>query len=276
MPVWARAIWRRKNGFTLVELIVVLVILAILAALLIPALTGYLDKARRQAAIAECRACVTAAQTLAVEKYAAGGELELDSGGAVKRQIKTLAEVPDNADISRLTVTGGRVEKLTYVSAGKITVTYENGAYAVADGTEDAVLRAASSFLEKAIVQESSYAGKYHSGDDLIEAMGPLPSVSPSSLFGDTKIYTGESLLYWRPKTVTIDGKTQVYLFANVGSAGHAAWQAFAIYYHGTVYLSADIAQNGTINRQSTLGIKPTTDDFGASLLASGKWKVKP
>ena len=33
----------KKGGFTLVELIVVLVILAILAALLIPALTGYID-----------------------------------------------------------------------------------------------------------------------------------------------------------------------------------------------------------------------------------------
>lgn len=38
-----------KKGFTLVELIVVLVILAILAALLIPALTGYIDKARNKA-----------------------------------------------------------------------------------------------------------------------------------------------------------------------------------------------------------------------------------
>ena len=37
-----------KRGFTLVELIVVLVILAVLAALLIPALTGYIDKARKR------------------------------------------------------------------------------------------------------------------------------------------------------------------------------------------------------------------------------------
>ena len=37
---------KEKKGFTLVELIVVLVILAILAALLIPALTGYIDKAK--------------------------------------------------------------------------------------------------------------------------------------------------------------------------------------------------------------------------------------
>ena len=39
---------KKKRGFTLVELIVVLVILAILAALLVPALTGYIDKARKR------------------------------------------------------------------------------------------------------------------------------------------------------------------------------------------------------------------------------------
>ena len=45
----------KKNGFTLVELIVVLVILAVLAALLVPALTGYIDKARKSQVIAETR-----------------------------------------------------------------------------------------------------------------------------------------------------------------------------------------------------------------------------
>lgn len=39
----------------MVELIVVLVILAILAALLIPALTGYIDKANKEKVTAEAR-----------------------------------------------------------------------------------------------------------------------------------------------------------------------------------------------------------------------------
>lgn len=54
-----------KKGFTLVELIVVLVILAILAALLVPALTGYIDKAKNQSIISETRQVVMAAQTWA-------------------------------------------------------------------------------------------------------------------------------------------------------------------------------------------------------------------
>ena len=58
-----------KKGFTLVELIVVLVILAILAALLVPALTGYIDKANQEKAIAECRSVVVAAQTTSSEYY---------------------------------------------------------------------------------------------------------------------------------------------------------------------------------------------------------------
>ena len=37
-----------NKGFTLVELIVVLVILAILAAILVPALLGYIDRTARR------------------------------------------------------------------------------------------------------------------------------------------------------------------------------------------------------------------------------------
>ena len=61
---------KKKRGFTLVELIVVLVILAVLAALLVPALTGYIDKAKKSQVIAETRILHTAIQTEMSELYA--------------------------------------------------------------------------------------------------------------------------------------------------------------------------------------------------------------
>lgn len=61
-----------KTGFTLVELIVVLVILAILAAMLVPALTGYIRRARNEKDIELLYDLRTAAQAALIEMYGEG------------------------------------------------------------------------------------------------------------------------------------------------------------------------------------------------------------
>lgn len=58
-----------KKGFTLVELIVVLVILAILAAMLVPALVGYIDRAKKEKEFQAASTVYAAAQALATEAY---------------------------------------------------------------------------------------------------------------------------------------------------------------------------------------------------------------
>ncbi|MEG0792963.1 MAG: prepilin-type N-terminal cleavage/methylation domain-containing protein [Lachnospiraceae bacterium] len=108
---------RMNQGFTLVELIVVLVILAILAALLIPALTGYIDKAKDKRLLAEARAVLVAAQTIASEEYGDG-----KSGDAIVAKIKAdatkLAEV-DGGLAKEVLVTNGKIMAMTYKNYGK-------------------------------------------------------------------------------------------------------------------------------------------------------------
>lgn len=137
-----------KKGFTLVELIVVLVILAILAALLVPALTGYIDKAKRKSIVAETRQVVMAAQTVADEAYGkaeAGATIDLSTKYT---EIQTLAEV--KGTITAITVaakddadgiTIGTIKSVTYTSGdGKYTCTYSNPATANAtDGSYNVV-----------------------------------------------------------------------------------------------------------------------------------------
>ena len=60
-----------QGGFTLVEMIVVLVIIAILAAITIPALLKYIDKAKDKQLVINARTAYLAAETAASEAYAA-------------------------------------------------------------------------------------------------------------------------------------------------------------------------------------------------------------
>ena len=133
----------KKKGFTLVELIVVLVILAILAALLIPALTGYIDKAKEKSITAETRQTVMAAQTQLDEAYGAtdnAKDTSLDgsdfqsTGDFTKAKVAELAEVSE-ANIVSVKVSNAKVIELVYKDdKAKKQCTYTKSATAGSKG----------------------------------------------------------------------------------------------------------------------------------------------
>lgn len=135
-----------KKGFTLVELIVVLVILAILAALLIPALTGYIDRANNQAIISKTRSLVMAAQTLESEAY---GKAKTNSDGTVtydhpkSEDVGTLAEVTDGS--IDVTYDAGKVKKLVYTDGTGRKCTFENNEYKAEKNTSTVAASGATS-----------------------------------------------------------------------------------------------------------------------------------
>ncbi len=125
----------KKKGFTLVELIVVLVILAILAALLIPALTGYIDKAKRKSVVAETRQAVMAAQTLYDEEYgksATSTAVAIGTGNFTEAKIVELAELKTGT-VSNVTIKNNKIATLTY-NNGTNTCIYNPEAKDNSDG----------------------------------------------------------------------------------------------------------------------------------------------
>lgn len=123
-----------RKGFTLVELIVVLVILAILAALTIPALLGWIDKAKEKQMLLEARTCYLAAQTLASEEY---GKASPDRDSIDGEAVENLAGVAAGTVTEIVFEDDDLTEKEAFIVIGitytkdNITAKYDRGQWTV-------------------------------------------------------------------------------------------------------------------------------------------------
>ena len=116
-----------KRGFTLVELIVVIVILAVLAAMLVPALIGYVERARREKDYQAASTVYAAAQAAVTEAYAKGvideQEAQNLTGGA------TYGKTSDKwgdviCDLAGVTYgESGKIKNIAFVTNEKLVIT---------------------------------------------------------------------------------------------------------------------------------------------------------
>lgn len=141
---------KSEQGFTLVELIVVLVILAILAAFTIPAMLGFVEDAKGKAAIAEAREVYVAAQAAATEIYSNGKEF---NDNDIREKIASLLvgdiviDLVNDPWIISISMDGNDIKEVTKDSPYSISIKYgkkDNG----------------GNVLEPATVQELQYKEK--------------------------------------------------------------------------------------------------------------------
>jgi type IV pilus assembly protein PilA len=106
---------RKKKGFTLIELIVVIAILGILAAVLIPKFTGFQDKARSTQALTDAKQIATAADSLIAE-----GKTTYDADGTSSSILF--------ADADILKIAGSDIKAKVAPASGTATATITGGA----------------------------------------------------------------------------------------------------------------------------------------------------
>lgn len=148
---------KEQKGFTLVEMIVVLVIIAILAAITIPALIKYIDKAREKQVVINARTAYLAAETAVSEAYAAKAMPTLDASNKItfgstntSSDGSATQEFQKNAnDLTGvngtyscvLTMSGNRITNIQYIEDNKKQATMDvanGGSWIVSDYTPPA------------------------------------------------------------------------------------------------------------------------------------------
>jgi type IV pilus assembly protein PilA len=151
ISILRKRLQREEDGFTLIELMVVVLIIAILMAIAIPTFLGAQNKAKDRAAQSDLRNAITAVRTIATDDsglftnvnaanlLAAEGGLTFVAGAGTSAAVGFAADLtvtPNLLQISKISASG-TAYGVRLQSDGK-TFYCKNAAVASVDGTADA------------------------------------------------------------------------------------------------------------------------------------------
>jgi len=86
-----------NKGFTLVEIVIVIVIIAILAAMLVPALTQWIDKSKLKTFTSACDTIRTAVWSAAADQYAKDGTTTINNWTTVSCDVGKVVQSGNGA-----------------------------------------------------------------------------------------------------------------------------------------------------------------------------------
>ena len=117
---------KSKKGFTLVELIVVIAILGILAALVVPQVTGYIQKAQESTDQANAQMLYTAGQLYLTDLEVAGTKLPNSFNQTALTDNGYVQKMPEGTAIFTVTPASGTAKaklSMTYTPKGRTAIT---------------------------------------------------------------------------------------------------------------------------------------------------------
>jgi len=284
-------IQNNSNGFTLIELIIVLVILAILAAFTIPAMLGFVGNSKEKLCESARSDCLRYYQTQATEK------LPITREEAIPILAKAIQNSYGDATIENNVAKGVCPAGGEY-NLAECRFEFENGYYRLKEvpcsvhhdknssrPNLDKTKSLADKLLEalglKPSEQEKFISEFYKENNN---ALLSVDEIDLKAIFGEDwqeKLYKNPSELYWRPLTVEVGGKPTYINFANDKNDGTKGnWAAYIVEVNGVYYRSTQKSWNGQAATTSVAGPSGGTrfnheDELNKWLLEKGFEKVE-
>lgn len=289
-----------KNGFTLIELMVVLVILGILASIAVPSFTGYIDKQKEKDAIAECRQVVAAAQNMYNDRltkndpatiydninYSEVAELAGVKGTITKiYPYTTLYDTSKEGDANNSDAfeNSYRVSGVTYTAENGVHVRYLYNDEKIYKVTNENIYTPLEEYIKdyqqtvKKLIddgkitnmwqQRSDYAREYLKHQNEQGNMETFLQVEPSLLGEQNK---GKEL-YWQPYYISNGtsgpkDSTSTLLFATPKNGTeatnvHNGWKGYLIYFKGHIYESDEYNSKEDIYVSNVASLKDCKSD---------------